>query len=255
MASKFSVAIQQDNYKKLVNDTLGDEATAKQFVADISTCVANNSALQNCEAGSVLSAGLVAQTLKLPLTPSLGFAYLVPYGNQCQFLIGWKGLVQLAQRSGQFERLGVRPVHEGEHIGQDEFGEDMFKFSHEFDSKPVIGYYAYFKLLNGFTKTIYWTTAQCEAHGTRYSQAHRGKNKGGDFDNWSNMFEIMAEKTVMKQLLSKYAPLSVDLQKAMIYDQAVINKDGTPNYVDTTDEPKSITTPNNVVVETPKVDK
>lgn len=231
--SKFSVAIQTNAYQKLINDTLGDEIVAKQFVADISTCVANNPVLQNCEAGSVLSAGLVAQTLKLPLTSSLGFAYLVPYNNKCQFQIGWKGLVQLAQRSGQFERLGVRPVHKGEYVGQDEFGEDMFKFSHDYDNEETIGYYAYFKLLNGFTKTLYWTKQQCEAHGRKYSRSY---GNGSSTDNWSNLFDLMAQKTVMKQLLSKYAPLSVELQKAMIYDQAVVGQDGTPNYVDNTDE-------------------
>ena len=250
MATKFSVAIKTTAYQDLINNTLGDKEIAKQFIADISTVVASNSQLQECDGKTVLTAGLVAQSLKLPLTQSLGFAYVVPYktkdkdGNiiyQAQFQIGWKGLVQLAQRSGQFERLGVREVHKGEWIGQDEFGEDLFKFDHKFDKEEIIGFYAYFKLTNGFVKTLYWTTEQCEAHGERYSQAHKGKNKGGEFDNWSKSFEVMASKTVLKQLLSKYAPLSVELQKAITYDQAVVGADGTPNYVDNElEEPKKL---------------
>lgn len=242
MAAKFSVAIKTTAYQNLINETLGDREIARQFVADISTVVSGNYQLQQCDAGSILSAGLVAQSLKLPLTQSLGFAYVVPYktkdGNyKAQFQIGWKGLVQLAQRSGQFERLGVRDVHKGEWIGQDEFGEDLFKFDHKFDEKEIVGYYAYFKLTNGFVKTLYWTKEQCEAHGSKYSQAHKGSNRGGEFDNWTKSFDVMAEKTVLKQLLSKYAPLSTELQKAIIYDQAVVKTDGTVEYVDNEEEP------------------
>lgn len=228
----FSVAIRGTTYQTLINNTLGDKELARQFVADISAVVSNNYQLQNCDAKSILSAGLVASSMKLPLAPTLGFAYVVPYKNKAQFQIGWKGLVQLAQRSGQFERLGVREVHEGEWVGQDDFGEDLFKFSHEHDDKPIVGYYAYFKLVNGFVKTLYWTKEQCEAHGTKYSQAHRGDNRGGEFDNWTKMFDLMAQKTVMKQLLSKYAPLSTELANAIKYDQAIVNDDGSATYVD-----------------------
>ena len=235
---KFSVAIKTDAYQRLINETLGDKELARQFVADISTVVSQNYALQNCDAGSILSAGLVAQSLKLPLTQSLGFAYVIPYGSKAQFQIGWKGLVQLAQRSGQFERIGVREVHKGEYIGQDEFGEDEFKFSHEFDNEEVVGYYAYFKLLNGFKKTLYWTKAQCEAHAKKYSRSY---GNGSATDNWSQMFDLMACKTVLKQLLSKYAPLSVELEKAVIYDQASIKADGSVEYVDNETEHKDIT--------------
>ena len=227
--SKFSIAIKTDAYKNLINDTLGDKETAKQFIADISTCVANNPSLQLCDVKTVLSAGLVAQTLKLPLTQSLGFAYIIPYKDKAQFQIGWKGLVQLAQRSGQFERVGVSPVHEGEWVGLDEFGEDEFEFSHKFDSAKIIGYYAYFKLNNGFKKTLYWTVEQCLAHGKKYSKSFNSK---GETNVWRDLEEQMCEKTVLKQLLSKYAPLSVDLQKAVVFDQAVVDAEGKPEYID-----------------------
>ena len=226
---KFSVAVRTDAYQKLINETLGDKELARQFVADISTVVSGNYKLQSCDAGSILSAGLVAQSLKLPLTQSLGFAYVIPYGSKAQFQIGYKGLIQLAQRSGQFKSIGARPVHEGEYVGQDKHGEDIFKFDHKFDLEKVVGYYAYFELLNGFEKSVYWTVEQCEAHAKRYSKSY---GNGTDTDNWTKMFDQMALKTVLKQLLSKYAPLSTEMISAVKYDQAVINDDGTPEYVD-----------------------
>ena len=233
---RFSVAIQEKKYQELINNTLGDKEVARTFVAEITSVVANNSYIARCTTPSIIGAGLTAQALRLPLNQSLGFAYIVPYKNadgfyMAQFQIGWKGLVQLCQRTNQFAKLGVRPVHEGEWVGQDEFGEDMFKFDHKFDSKKVVGYFAYFRLLSGFEKTLYWTAEQCEAHGTKYSQAHRGKNKGSDNDNWTKMFDDMAMKTVLKQLLSKYAPMSVEISTAVERDQSVIEGDKV-TYVD-----------------------
>ena len=237
MASKFSVVIKSDAYQNLINNTLGDQEVARKFVAEISTLVGNNASLQVCDAGSILSAGLLAQTLKLPLAPTLGFAYLVPYKNKAQFQIGWKGLVQLALRSGQFERLGVRDVHEGEYVGQDEFGDDMFKFSHDYDEKPIIGYYAYFVLTNGFKKTYYMTKAQVTAHANRYSRAF-ASTSGTNL--WKDQFDMMAEKTVLKLLINRYAPLSVEMTTAIQADQAVVKGNGEYEYVD--NEPEAIGT-------------
>lgn len=229
---KFSVAIKSEAYQQLINNTLGDPKVAMKFVADISSVVANNSMLAACDAKTILSAGLTAQTLNLPLAQSLGYAYIVPYAGKAQFQIGWKGLVQLAMRSGQFEKLGVKEVHEGEWIGLDEDGDDIIKFNHEYDLKPVIGYYAYFKLLNGFRKSLYWTVQKCEAHGSLYSQAHSGKARGGAYDNWTKNFDAMASKTVLKQLLSKFAPMSVELETGILKDQMVFGKDGKGGYND-----------------------
>ena len=235
---KFSIAIKGETYQKLINDTLGDPNVVRTFVAEISTVVSQNPQLQECDAGSILSAGLMAQTLKLPLSPTLGFAYILPYknkngGSKATFQVGYKGLIQLAQRNGQIERLGVREVHEGEYVGQDEFGDDLFKFSHDFDDKPIVGYFAYFQLLNGFKKTMYWTVAQCKAHAKKYSRSY-GTGKATDL--WTNNFDLMASKTVLKLLLGRYAPLSVELQTAILSDQAVIRSDGTYEYVDNTEE-------------------
>lgn len=250
--AQFSVAIREEKIQNLINNTLGDKEVAKKFVAEVSSLVGNNYMLQKCTANSIISSALLAQSLNLPMAQSLGFCYLVPYKSGdftvAQFQIGWKGIVQLAVRTNQYETIGVRPVHEGEWVGQDEFGEDMFKFDHKFDSKKVVGFFAYFKLLSGFKKTLYWTVEQCEEHGTKYSQAHRGKNKGSDNDNWTKMFDQMAMKTVLKQLVSKYGVMTTELQKVVEADQAVEDGSGKHNYVDnveSADEENECTVPNN----------
>lgn len=230
---KFSVTIRSDAYQKLINGTLGDPKVAQRFVADISAVVANNSYLAQCEAGSIISAGLMAQSLNFSMSPNIGQAYLVPYktrdGLKAQFQVGYKGFIQLAMRSGQFKKIDCKPVHEGEYQGQDENGDDIVKFgNHQFDAKPVVGYRAYFVLTNGFEKAIYMTAEQIKAHATRYSQAYRGKSNSP----WSTNFDEMAMKTVLKQLISKWAPLSIDFQRAIEADQAVIKSDMTPEYVD-----------------------
>ena len=170
--------------------------------------------------------------------------------------IGYKGLIQLAQRSGQFKRLGVREVHDGEYIGQDEFGDDEFKFSHEFDNKKVLGYFAYFELTTGFKKTMYMTVDQVKTHAKKYSRSF-GNGKGTDL--WSSSFDFMASKTVLKLLLNRYAPLSVDLSKAIQADQAVVNNDGSYSYVDSKSyqepikiEAKKTTVKNNIIPEKEK---
>ena len=230
---KFSVAIRTTAYQDLINNTLGDKEVARQFIADISSVVSGNYKLQSCNAGSIISAGLVAQTLKLPLAQTLGYAYVIPYGNNAQFQIGYRGLLQLALRSGQFKTIGARPVHKGEYVGQDKYGEDIFHFDHQYDLEEVVGYFAYFVLTNGFEKSVYWTKEQCQEHAKRYSRSY---GNGSDTDNWTNMFDQMALKTVLKQLISKYAPMSTEFITAIKYDQSVINDDGTPEYVDNEEE-------------------
>ena len=223
---KFSVVIRSDAYQKLINNTLGDKEIARDFVANITTAVSNNPALQNCEASSIISAGLMAQSLKLSLSNSLGYCYLIPYGNKAQFQLGYKGFLQLARRSGQYKKINVLPIHEGEYKGRDKFGEDTFDFSHghEFDDKPIIGYYAYFVLENGGEQGLYWTKEQCEKHGRKYSKAYSKL--------WTTDFDTMAQKTVLKQLISKWGVMSIDLQRAVQSDQAVIKEDGSFDYVD-----------------------
>lgn len=250
--TKFSVAIKGEAYQKLINDTLGDKKLALGFIADVSTLVANNSTLQECDPKTVLSAALLAQSLNLPLAPTLGFAYIIGYKNtkkdatgeyqiyEATFQAGWKAWVQLAIRTGAYEKIGVKPVHEGEVVGQDEFGDDVIKFDHKFDTKPICGYYAYFKLTTGFSKTLYWTKEQCEEHGKKYSPEYRLYNKG----KWKEMFDEMALKTVIKQLISKWGIMSVQMQTMVQADQAVVRENGSYDYVENQEEPedKKITT-------------
>jgi len=229
---RFSLAIKEDKIKTLINDTLGDPRVAQKFVADISSVVGNNYALSQCTSNSIISAGLLAQALDLPLVQSLGFVALVPYENKngykmAQFQIGWKGLVQLAIRTNQYERIGALPVHKGEVVGIDEFGEYIIKFNPDFENQPIIGYYAYFKLLNGFKKSLYWSKEKCESHGHKYSKSYKSV-WGADDESFNNM----ALKTVLKQLISKWGIMSVEIQKAVQADQAVIKEDGTYDYID-----------------------
>lgn len=243
---KFSVAIKAPQIVKLMNDTLGDPKVVQTFVADISGVVAQNKQLQECDPFTIISSGLQAQSTNLSLSPTLGFCHILPFKNkgimEATFQIGWKGLIQLAQRTGLYSTIGVRVVHEGELAGQDEFGEDLVKFDHKYDKAPVIGYYSYFKLINGFKKTIYWTKEQCEAHGSRYSSSHRGDNKGGKFDRWTTDFDDMALKTVLKQLVSKWGPMSIEMQNVIQADQSVIRGNGVFDYVDNDAEEETVKT-------------
>lgn len=240
-APKFSVAIREEKIQQLINNTLGDPVTAKKFVAEVSSLVGNDYNLSKCTTNSIITSALLAQSLNLPLAKALGLCYLIPRKDkngylQAQFQVGWKGFVQLAVRTNQYENIGVRPVHKGEWVGQDEFGEDLFKFDHKFDNEPVIGYFAYLKLLSGFKKTFYWTVAQCEKHGSTYSDSHKGKNKGSEYDRWATDFDAMSMKTVLKQLITKYGVMTTELQTAIEADQAVINENGKYDYVDNVDE-------------------
>lgn len=232
-APKFNVAIQSEGYKTLINNTLGDPKVAQRFIANISSVVSNNYQLQKCDPASILSAGFQAESLNLPLNQSLGYAYVVPYGDKAQFQVGYKGLVQLAIRSGQYLDIDVFTIKEGEYLGRDEMtGKPLFKFitnDEVAETKAVIGYMATFTLLNGFTKQLYWSKEKASKHAKTYSKSF---GNGSKTDLWSNAFDLMAMKTVLKQLLSKYGLLSVELQQALEVDQAVIDEKGNKEYVD-----------------------
>lgn len=230
---KFSVAVKSDAYQKLINDTLGNKEIARKFVAEISTVVAQNPTLQDCDAASILSAGLLAQSVNLSLAPALGLCFLIPFnsktGKKAQFQISYKGLIQLAQRSGVISALNARPVHENELSGYNKFGEPEFKFGDEFQPTKIVGYFAYFTTTTGFEKTMYMTVEQCKAHAKKYSKSY-GNGKGTDL--WTDDFDFMCRKTVLKLLLNRYAPLSIDMQKVIQADQSAVNMDGSYTYVD-----------------------
>jgi len=252
---KFSVVIQSDMYKKLINNTLGDPDRAKRFIASISSAVATNPQLQECDAGSILSGALLGESLNLSPSPQLGQMYLVPFNNnkkgtkEAQFILGAKGYKQLAIRSGQYKDIDFIEVREGEYLGRDEnTGKQQFKFiqdDEEREEKPIIGYLAYFELLNGFRKQLYWSKTKMEKHADKYSKAFNladyKKLQAGQIPEkdmwkyssyWYADFSGMAEKTLYRQLISKYGVMSIEMQDAYTKDMAVLHENGDYDYVD-----------------------
>ena len=212
------------------------------FVNNITALVSNNAALQVCEPQTLMFAALKATALDMPLDQSLGFAYVLPYKDNkanktfAQFQMGYKGFVQLALRSGQFKTLNTTEVREGELVDENFVtGELTFKKAEKRETLPVIGYVAYFKLLNGFEKYLYMSMAEMKAHAMRFSQTFkRGYGLWAD----KEMFDSMAKKTVLKLLLSKYAPLSVEMRDALKADQSVMQGSEQFDYVDADEQPQ-----------------
>jgi recombination protein RecT len=207
-----------DKVKQRFNEILGKKAPG--FISSVLSVANNNALLKKAKPQSVLNAAVIAATLDLPINQNLGFAYIVPYKDEAQFLLGFKGLVQLAMRSGQYKTINVNEVYEGEikvvnrFIGEYEFPERT--------SDKIVGYMAYFKLVNGFEKYLYMSKEDCEKHGKKYSQTFK---RGGGL--WSTDFDAMAKKTVLKMLLSKFGILSIEMQRAQVFDQAVVRNDLT----------------------------
>ena len=237
---KFSMAIKTDKYVSLINSTLKDPNRANKFIAAISSAVATNAGLQECDAGSILSGALLGEALNLSPSPQLGQYYLVPFnsknGKQAQFQLGYKGYIQLAIRSGQYKKLNVLAIKKGELINYDPLNEeidvDLIDDEVERENAETIGYYAMFEYTNGFRKTMYWSKAKMEKHALKYSMGYKAK-KGYTF--WEKDFDSMAFKTMLRQLISKWGIMSVDMQSAIEKDMAVIKEDGTPVYVDNDD--------------------
>jgi len=199
---------------------------AAGFTANLAVMVSNSQALAKCDPTTIVSAAVVSASLDLPLDPNLGFAAIVPFGNKATFQIMYKGLIQLAMRSGQYKTINVTEIYDGELITENRLtGEYEFDFTARASDK-VIGFAAYFKLINGFEKTIYWPIEQVDKHGKRFSQTYK---KG--YGLWKDDFDSMAKKTVLKMLISKWGILSIEMQNAVKYDQSVIHED-EPEYID-----------------------
>ncbi len=222
--SPVKVLFAREDVKQKFAELLGKRASA--FVTSVLQIVQSNKQLVNADPLSIYHSAAVAATLDLPLNNNLGFAYIVPYNQKqadgsykqaAQFQLGYKGFIQLAQRSGQFKTIAATPIFEGQLIESNPLTGFKFDFTKK-TSETIIGYAAYFSLINGFEKTLYMTVEELKAHGVKFSQTFK---KG--FGLWKDDFDSMAQKTVIKLLLSKYAPLSIDMQKAVITDQAVIN--------------------------------
>lgn len=233
----FNQTITNVKTQEYLQSVLGEKKQA--FVNNMTALVSNDKALQTCEPMSLMFAALKVTSLDLPLDNNLGFAYVIPYKNnkenktEAQVQIGYKGISQLAIRSGQFETINVTDVREGELKGRNRLtGELELEWINDDTARmkaKIIGYIGYFKLLSGYSKTTYWSIEELKEHGLNYSQTFK---KG--YGVWKDNFNAMAKKTVLKLMLNKGdAPMSVEMQQAIKYDQSVIlDEEGNHRYID-----------------------
>lgn len=226
-----------DAVKNQINSVIGGKDGTK-FISAVVSAVNNNPALQECTNQSILAAALLGESLKLSPSPQLGQYYMVPFndknkGKVAQFQLGYKGYIQLAIRSGQYKKLNVLAIKEGELIRfnplEEEIEVGLIEDEEAREQAPTIGYYAMFEYTNGFKKAMYWSKAKMEAHALKYSMGYRAK-KGYTF--WEKDFDAMAYKTMLRQIISKWGIMSIEMQSALDADMAVINEDGTKTYVD-----------------------
>lgn len=268
---KFSVAITTKGYQNLINNTLGDPQRARRFVSSITSAVAVNPALQDCDAGTILAGALLGESLNLSPSPQLGQYYLVPFdcklkdsngytiwlkdeqGNlitdkygkkvpatvkKAQFILGYKGYIQLALRSGSYADLDVMEIKQGEYLGKDATtGKPKFDFIEDDevrDELPTIGYMAFFEYLNGFRKTVYWSKDKMMSHADKYSPAFSKdgyqKLQNGEIAEkdmwkyssfWYKDFDDMAKKTLLRHIISRWGVMSIEMQTAFERDSSV----------------------------------
>ena len=234
----FSAFITSAGMKNKINQIIGDENTGKRFISSIISAVSTNPSLAECDNASIVSGALLGESLKLSPSPQLGNYYLVPFndkdrGKVATFQLGYKGYIQLAIRSGQYKKLNVLAIKEGELVRFDPLNEEievnLIDDEEKREKAKTIGYYAMFEYVNGFRKAIYWSKAKMEKHALQYSKGYKAKS---GFTFWEKDFDAMAYKTMLRQLISKWGIMSVDMQTAYESDMAVINEDGTKDYID-----------------------
>lgn len=251
---RFSVAIQTKGYQDMINNTLKDPKRQHRYVAAITSAVATNPALQECDAATILAGSLLGESLNFAHSPQLGQYYLVPFDDKrrgckvAQFIMGYRGFLQLAIRSGKYKRINVLPIKQGElkhysrltgEIEVEEIQDDMVR-----ESTPTMGYYAMFELTDGFRQEIYWSYEKMLAHADRYSAAFSavkykelldGKVPERDLWKYSSFwykdFDAMACKTMLRQLISKWGVMSIELQQAFDSDGYVVTQDKTGEFV------------------------
>lgn len=244
----------QDAVKNQINKVVGGK-NGTRFVSSIVSAVQTTPALQECTNPSILSAALLGEALNLSPSPQLGQFYMVPFKNkkkgvtEAQFQLGYKGYIQLAIRSGYYKKLNVLAIKEGELIRynplEEEIEVSLIEDDIEREETPTAGYYAMFEYENGFKKSMYWSKKKMLAHADKYSAAFSAKSlelleagKIPDSEKWKYSsfwykdFDGMAMKTMLRQLISKWGIMSIDLQTAIDKDMAIIREDGTADYVD-----------------------
>ena len=253
VVNQVKAMLSQDNIKEKFTEVLGNKAP--QFMASITNAVSGSTQLKKCPASSIIGAAFVAATYDLPIDSNLGFAAIVPYNDnvydhqrrewvkvpKAQFQMMYKGFIQLAIRSGYYEKMNCAEVYEDELLsynpitGEIELVKDFSVCTQRMNGEvdKVVGYYAWFKLLSGFSKELYMSKAEVENHARTYSSAYRNDiEKGKKGSKWTTNFKAMALKTVIKLLLSKWGILSIDMQRAIQDDQKVYDEDGDGNYSD-----------------------
>ena len=238
----FSAFLSTDAMKKKINEMVGGEK-GQQFITAIISAVSTNPQLAECDHSTILSAALVGQALNLSPSPQLGQYYMVPFNDNkrgckvAQFQIGYKGYIQLAIRSGYYKKLNVLAIKEGELIKYDPLNEDievkLIEDEEKREQAKTIGYYAMFEYINGFKKAIYWSKEKMESHAEKYSAGYRA-HKGYTF--WEKDFDGMACKTMLRQLISKWGIMSIEMEKAVTNDMAVIHENGESEYIETVPE-------------------
>ena len=240
-----------DAVKQQVQSVVG-ERESQSFISSVVSAVQTNPQLAECTNSSILSAALVGHSLKLPHSPQLGYYWMVPYDNtkkdskgkeikvkEAQFQLGWRGYVQLAMRTGEYQKIHVTEIKEGELKSYNPIT-DEFELTPEMDANKrstlsTVGYYAFFILNNGSKKELYWSKEKMDAHAKKYSFAYR---KGWESSNWKKDFDSMAFKTMIRQLLSKWGIMSTEMQTAYNSDYATIDENGQAHYLDNVpDEP------------------
>ena len=284
---RFSVAITTDAYRSMISNTLGDPERSRRFIAAITSAVAVNPALQDCNPSTILAGALLGESLNLSPSPQLGQYYLVPFENRvkgkdgkalymtnekgeklldakgkwipvtekkAQFVLGFKGYIQLAIRSGQYKDIDVLVIKEGEYLGKDaDTGKPKFRFIEDDDQRealPTAGYLAYFEYLNGFKKSLYWSKAKMLNHADQYSPAFSAqvmqKIESGEVPQedmwkyssfWYKNFDEMAKKTMLRQLISRWGIMSIDMQQGFVQDSKFIQMSGDGSFSGDYEEP------------------
>ena len=239
--TSLSAYMTNEAVKDQINKVVGGK-DGQRFITAIISATQTNPALMECTNPSIVSGALLGESLKLSPSPQLGHYYLVPFndrtqGKVAQFQLGYKGYIQLAIRSGQYKKINVIAIKKGELEYFDPLNEEikinlMVDNWDEREATETIGYYAMFELNNGFRKAIYWSKQQMENHALKYSAGYKAK-KGFTF--WEKNFDMMAYKTMLRQLISRWGIMSIEMQQAFDGDMAIINEDGSKKYVEVED--------------------
>ena len=250
----FSTFMTSNAVQKRIGAMIGGDG-GPRFISAVVSAVSVNPALSKCDYGTILSAALLGESLKLSPSPQLGQYYMVPFNDKkrgttvAQFQLGYKGYIQMAIRSGQYKKLNVLAIKQGELIRYDPLNEEievqLIEDENQRELTATVGYYAMFELVNGYRKTMYWSREKMIAHADKYSMAFNaakyqdlldGKIPQGDMWKYSSFwykdFDAMAYKTMLRQLISKWGVMSIDLQTALSKDMAVTYGDGSVEYVD-----------------------